>query len=1279
MADNNNGNDSSSSSSSSSSSPFPSSSSSYASSSSTASTTTLQLPNPDTEVRPKREKVPDIPDAPEDPSKKAASTSSSSQSQKAIAAAPPPPPTSSLKKPVDVKPSESSTIDEMQELAKKTSRLSPKTKSGLFKVASSSPPPDSSSSSGSASDKSEDKDKGKTKGKRKDKGKSKGKDKAKSKGKSKSKSKSKNKGKSDDDKDNSKTSNESSGSNSSSSSSDSKKANTILPTLSKLPPLMGIPSNLMIKASSTGSAVGGGSKSGASQVMRRLEPNVIEPPPPEYTETDGPEGYGGGGGPPVMTPRERRRINQARRRLIRGSVLSLGSENEWTEGRKYDAYATASELEDYDRFNDPDVSDDEDDDEGINEDDEAEEEEEAERRAAATAAAAAAAAGGGEGNAAAIECFKEEVSKGVAGIPDLIKTLKKNLRDFYTCLNICDVFFTMCVDSVEYRTGVGANNGIGYIIAAVKQNREEPDLCMSALRALRYINLEHRDNIRLSVTAGVVRMVSYMLKNYAEHAGVCRWACLLLATLTWVPENQRAVTPFCVTLLVRVLKRHVDTPDTCDAALCAVANITRGCRDNQDKFIVDDGVGVLLAALRAHKLDEDGSIVSHACAAIIYMAAHYDAYLAARGAVTVVVDALKHSTGYPRVLARLCWALEALGLRDDGCRAAISKAKTMPYLVKALGDYPGDRDLCLHALGAIQSATFNNVPYKRLALRLGAPARIIELLAQHAADPPVIARALGTLAVLAVDPLVREQILDPGNSNSNGNDSIIRTVLDTLSGSQSVRVAEQGCKLIRAIAWNSAAAKSTVADAGGLVAVLQALDAHSDAPCVCEAACQAVATLVVNSRERQDAVAGAGGVAFIVRCMKNNIKFPTACLACCEALDNLCYKNDPNKLLFMQASGARLLMKVFRTYSSRLHLCSQICLFIENLAFSPECRRKLFDKNVPLMILALMRLHRENYQKIIAKKSGSSSDQINNNNNSNNNGSVGVKSNGGGDNGNNNNSSSSNSLFQAQHMEKIKRDTVVFYGKCLIALRALCWALNEAKEAVVKDNGVYLITAIMDTHREDEALVTEALKTIVSLCNSDDPAANLAALKKTRHMVVINLMRAHVGNPEILRYACFILNGLVRGIPDAYRRIEYIIKHCSSISHLLCLVFDSAPKPAPSTSCQQQLRDSKKPPRRKSSAAATTTAPQKPQAAATTAATEQKLTKKQRPPPQPPQEQNQPSFSASLTSSSSSSSASDSDEDGKKVRKKAAASGEVEMESFKTKRGDTKKKKGGKL
>ena len=72
----------------------------------------------------------------------------------------------------------------------------------------------------------------------------------------------------------------------------------------------------------------------------------------------------------------------------------------------------------------------------------------------------------------------------------------------------------------------------------------------------------------------------------------------------------------------------------------------------------------------------------------------------------------------------------------------------------------------------------------------------------------------------------------------------------------------------------------------------------------------------------------------------------------------------------------------------------------------------------------------------------------------------------------------------------------------------------------------------------------------------------------------------HVGNPEVLRHACFILSRHMRGITDMYKQGSSP-EHCSSVSHLLYLVFDLVPNSLPM--CPIQLKDAKKLPRRKSS------------------------------------------------------------------------------------------------
>lgn len=80
-------------------------------------------------------------------------------------------------------------------------------------------------------------------------------------------------------------------------------------------------------------------------------------------------------------------------------------------------------------------------------------------------------------------------------------------------------------------------------------------------------------------------------------------------------------------------------------------------------------------------------------------------------------------------------------------------------------------------------------------------------------------------------------------------------------------IAKQVCTLLRAIAGNDDV-KTSIVDAGGLALIVAAMTTHAKQPMVAEQGCAALGSIALRSPSNCTAIVGAGGVEAILKAME---------------------------------------------------------------------------------------------------------------------------------------------------------------------------------------------------------------------------------------------------------------------------------------------------------------------------------------------------------------------------------------------------------------------------
>ena len=435
----------------------------------------------------------------------------------------------------------------------------------------------------------------------------------------------------------------------------------------------------------------------------------------------------------------------------------------------------------------------------------------------------------------------------------------------------CGAMAHLVLDAEARRQAADAG-AIDAAAAALRSHGLSAEVVAPVCRCLTALTSSHPGNKARAVSARVHEMATAALKAHAGHAGAAAAACGLLGSLAVSPEHTTKVAQAgAVAAIVGAMRGNAQAPDV-QAQAASALGVLAVSPANQTLVGSLGGVDALVSALRLHSAGNSAvasvGVLTHCTGALgVCVADPGNAAIALRcGAVEALVAALAGRAGSVALLQQGCATLGILAAAPDatGEQARAALAAVMAA-AQAHADSPAVLD---EALGALAACVTHPKALDAAARSEACVTVVVQALRMHGSHERVQAQALCALGCLVVHPTLEAQAVTAGALPlvvTVAHGAGARSASGRGRGSAAV---QHACGCLAAFASGQQGDARVVA-AGGIDAVLNAMECCPTAAGVAEEALLAIAKLCRDPQRRGPVVA-AGAVEAAVAAVRQH-------------------------------------------------------------------------------------------------------------------------------------------------------------------------------------------------------------------------------------------------------------------------------------------------------------------------------------------------------------------------------------------------------------------------
>lgn len=251
------------------------------------------------------------------------------------------------------------------------------------------------------------------------------------------------------------------------------------------------------------------------------------------------------------------------------------------------------------------------------------------------------------------------------------------------------------------------------------------------------------------------------------------------------------------------------------------------------------------------------------------------------GAAAALVNALARWKADAAAAGEICAAIGDIGVKDD-CNVQLGRAGAMPEVIAVMRNHPGNPTVAHYALGAVAALVYNADNGAALARDAAGVAALLEMLRRCEATEIVAKAGLASLLRLALDhPSLPRLVRDatPAVLSAMRRHADSSSIADSALGALNNLVHEPEHR-------------GAVVKAGGLTAVLEAMQKHKGNGTVSETGCTVLQTIFDPSTTDPDVrrihFKNPGVPKAVTQALRTHGRRPMLALQGSSLLQNLC-------------------------------------------------------------------------------------------------------------------------------------------------------------------------------------------------------------------------------------------------------------------------------------------------------------------------------------------------------------------------------------------------------
>jgi hypothetical protein len=456
--------------------------------------------------------------------------------------------------------------------------------------------------------------------------------------------------------------------------------------------------------------------------------------------------------------------------------------------------------------------------------------------------------------------------------------------------------------------------------------------------------------------SGLVEYMTDMINTRSLPIDLKRSACCVLWALCTRQTKQHPNdlgTMFRSVLGVMMLYKGDELPYNSQlqsAAAGALAAITLCIRDQSTHISVDEVEAVIAVTYMVMEFDSDKILVLEQFLDILLNLSFVAESLVIQcGGIVVVIDAMVEHEAAEPVQERGCAILALLSSTENlQVNICIAETDGIDMIVSALAIFSGNERIQVDACKALSHLSVDHESRMLIASQ-GGMILIVNSMNSNSDNLVLLEGACSALLNLSSD--AEEQIL----ADSNVVEAVIKTMRHY---PDAMGLQENALGVLQNLSMRNVASKQTIAEAGGINAVIAAIKEFMGSPTVLERAFSTMWSLAVLE-SNQIEIANAGGIELVVNGMMANINYVKVQKQACGCLCTLS-SNSRNKTLIREAGGVDAIIFAMWAHFDSEVLQIEACRALSSLAVNVQTNEVMIATDGEInAIISAMRLFPE--------------------------------------------------------------------------------------------------------------------------------------------------------------------------------------------------------------------------------------------------------------------------------------------------------------------------------
>lgn len=481
-------------------------------------------------------------------------------------------------------------------------------------------------------------------------------------------------------------------------------------------------------------------------------------------------------------------------------------------------------------------------------------------------------------------------------------------------------------------------------------NSQDLELACGVLRNLLLVTIPGTTNINFS---GVADYMSELINNRSLPVDLKCEACTVLWALTGKQSRQSAsdlVTMFKSVLGVMGLykgEEQLYNSALQSAASGALATITACMRDVSVQISAEDVEEMIAVVYMVMEYDLDNiELLERFLDAILNLSFFSDTMVIQCGGIVVVIDTMVAHESTEGIQERGCAILALLSSTENlQVNLCIAETDGIDMIVSALAIFSANPRIQIDACKALSHLSVDHESRMLIASQ-GGLILLVNAMQSNLDNVDLLEGACAALLNLSSD--AEEQVLADSN--------IVDIVVNAMRYKpDAMRLQEKALGVLQNVSMRNAAAKMSIAEAGGINAVTIVIRDFMGTPSVLERAFTTMWSLAVLERNQVE-IANAGGIPLVINGMMATINDGTVQKQGCGCLCTLS-SNSRNKTLIREAGGVdAIVFAMWAHYNSEV-LQIEACRALSSLAVNVQTNEVMIASDGEInAIICAMRL-----------------------------------------------------------------------------------------------------------------------------------------------------------------------------------------------------------------------------------------------------------------------------------------------------------------------------------